>query len=201
MTTKDTPCKTILNMLKKKYNWCNNPEFSSVFKAFLESIVVNERLHVQYKWPMVVMHIHNIIIIIFNDIKHDVFWSSIKDSSIKDVISHKIHQLDVYKTRDVLKHLSNCMDTLRIQIIYWSETYEPADRHYNACISSMIDYFENMKYYIEEAYTQTNVDNLELSTIKIKVNDILNYSSIFSDVVYGRCINSNVHPVWFKPLF
>jgi hypothetical protein len=58
-----------------------------------------------------------------------------------------------------------------------------------------------MKYYIEEAYTQTNVDNLELSTIKIKVNDILNYSSIFSDVVYGRCINSNVHPVWFKPLF
>ena len=195
MTTKDTPCKTILNILKEKYNWYNNPKFSSVFQAFLESIVVNERLHVKYKWPMVVMHIHNIIIIILNDIKHDVFWSS-----IKEVISHKIHQLDAYKTRDVLKHLSNCMDILRIQIIDWSKIYVPTDRHYNACISSIIDYFENMKYYIE-AYTQTNVDNLELSIIKTKVNKILYYSSIFSDVVYGRCINSNVHPVWFKPLF
>jgi hypothetical protein len=196
MTTKDTPCKTILNILKEKYNWYNNPEFFSVFKAFLESIVVNERLHVQYKWPMVVMHIHNIIIIILNDIKHDVFWSS-----IKDVISHKIQQLDAYKTRDVLKHLTNCMDTLRIQIIDWSKTCVPTNRHYNACISSMIDYFEDMKYYIEEAYTQTNVDNLELSIIKTKVNKILYYSYIFSDVFYVRCINSNVHPVWFKSLF
>jgi hypothetical protein len=196
MTTKDTPAKTILNMLKKKYNWCNNPEFFPVFQAFLESIVVNERLHVQYKWPMVVMHIHNIIIIILNDIKHDVFWSS-----IKEVISHKIQQLDAYKTRDVLKHLLNCMDTLRIQIIDWSKTYEPADRHYNACISSMIDYFENMKYYIKEAYTQTNVDNLELITIKTKVNEILFHSSISYRIVYDMCSNSNVYLFWFKPLF
>jgi hypothetical protein len=196
MTTKDTPTETILNMLQKKYDWCNNPEFFPVFQAFLESIVVNERLHVQYKWPIVVMHIRKIIIIIFNDIKHDVFLSS-----IKDVISHKIQQLDAYKTRDVLKHLSNCMDSLRIQIIDWSKTHEPADRHYNACISSMIDYFENMKYYIEEAYKQTNVDNLELSTIKTTVNEIVFHSSISYRVVYDMCNNSNVCLFWFKPLF
>ena len=184
MTTQETTSgmvkeiKDILRILEQKNSWYDNPEFFPFFQKFLESIVVNKRLHIEARWPMVIIHIRKIIILIFNDIEHDV-----------------------YKTRDVLKHLSNCMDALRAQITEWSKTYEPTNRNYNACISLMIDYFRDIKYYMEDAYTETNIDNLELSTIKAAVNDIVSNSSVLYSRVYCKCINSNIHISYCKPVF